>query len=401
MTEAHSVTRLLIPSHVMSFLCSQCGECCTSKWRISVDRPSYDELVKKLAERGRQEELDRSISEDKKGLQIRFSKNGTCPYLTNHHQCSLQLELGAEYLLDICKVFPRIIYASRNTLEFSLAMTCKTAIQTLLHGPIRIIEVPYPVDTSRYGFSFIEPLNYKRYDPDQALWNHPQLTYRALESKLIEVMQSRPYSMRQRLIRVGQIVARAADENAAQTGDILQDMDRIPWPQPKAEQDFSEQLRFFYQLSKAYLKKFPAKPHSQLLRTVLLTLSGDQRKVPAEPPDPDEYQKLVDRYLRPALAITESMIENYLVNAILGKQFYSKSLPLAYYRLTFMVAAATALSVAYGAMTTQPVSQQTMVQAIYDSESIFYSQWFYPYLAFWEWGNDHQQIIHHGLALVR
>lgn len=385
----------------MSFLCSQCGECCTSKWRISVDRPSYDELVKKLAELGRQGELDEHIAQDKKGLQISFEKNGTCPYLTNHHQCSLQLELGAKYLLDICKVFPRIIYASGDSLEFSLAMTCKTAIQTLLNGPIRIIEVPYPVDTDRYRFSFIEPLNYQRYDPDQVLWNHPQLTYRALEGKLIEVMQSRTYSISQRLLRVGQIVAQAADENSSKTGDILQEMDSIPCQQLTAKRDVSWQLHFFYLLSHAYLKKFPSKPHSQLLRSVLLSLSGGNRQVPPEPPDPDDYAKLVDHYLRPAMGITEPIIENYMVNTILGKQFYSKPLHFAYYRMTFMAAAATAFSVAYGAMEDQPVTQQMIVQAIYDIESIFYSRWFYPYLAFWEFGNHHQQIIHHGMALVR
>lgn len=410
MAEAYSFTRLLIPSHVASFLCSQCGECCTNKWRISVDRPSYDQLYKKLEELGRPGDLDEGISQDKKGLQIRFLNNGKCPYLTNNNQCSLQLELGERYLLDICKVFPRQIFASKDSLEFSLSMTCKTAVKSLLNGPIRIIEASYPVDTSRYRFSFIEPLTYKVYDPDKALCNNPQLTYRILESEFIKLMQNRQYSVSHRLITLGHIVAQLADGDSSQSVDILQEVDSIPCRQLTAEPDFSWQLHCFYQLSNAYLKKFSSVPASQLLRTILLSLSTDKQQGPVsmegniskvEPPQPDYYGKLLEQYLLPTISTAELILENYMVNYILNKHFYSKPLHFAYYRMAFIFAAVKTFSVAYSAMTTQPVSQQTILQAIYDVENIFYSSWFFPYISFWELGKNNRQIINNGISLAR
>jgi Fe-S-cluster containining protein len=144
--------KLKLPSPVLEFRCAQCGECCTNKWKIEVDTVSYEKLYQKFAELGRQKELHDNIQYHDVAPQIRFLPNGKCPYLAADNRCSIQLEIGEEYLLDICKVYPRRIFASQHAIEFALSLTCRTAIKTLLKEQIHIIETDWPIKNGQDVF---------------------------------------------------------------------------------------------------------------------------------------------------------------------------------------------------------------------------------------------------------
>jgi len=109
---------------------------------------------------------------------------------------------------------------------------------------------------------------------------------------------------------------------------------------------------------------------------------------------------MLEQYYRPALSTIEPILENYMVNYILSKQFYLMPLHFAYYRMAFAFAAIIAISLGYSIPTAQPVSQETTLQAIYDLEHIFYNGWFYPYISFIQGGKDYLRIIENGIALA-
>lgn len=405
--------KLKLPSHVMEFHCAQCGECCTDKWRISVDAVSYDKLYNKIAESGRQEELNDNVSLDSKGLKIRFNSKGKCPYLSDNNLCNIQLELGESYLLDICKVYPRNIFSSQDTLEFSLFLTCKAAAKTLQRGPITFIESYLPIlDSNNMPFSFIKPNNYKHYYPDKPLLKNSQLPYHQLEDKFIELMQDRRYTVSQRLVTLGHLLSQLIAENLFLVDDMIKGCKSIL----TNNQSFSEEpnlnyyLKQFYRMSNTFLKKFPSLESSKLLRSILMALTSDGLQPTgsggrlicseAEPPNPSCYKQMLDQSYRPVLSTLEPILENYMVNYILSKHFYLKPLHFAYYRMAFVFATITAFSLGYSILTTQPISQQTTLQSIYDVESIFYSSWFYPYISFIEGGKDPLRIIRNGLLLA-
>lgn len=406
--------KLKLPSHVMNFRCAQCGACCTNKWRIRVDDISYNKLYKKLEELGREKELHDNVLHDKKAPQIRFLDNGNCPYLSDNNLCALQLELGEEYLLDICKVYPRNIFASSHTLEFSLLMTCKTAVKTLQQGPISITEIALPIlDGKNIPFSFIQPNSFRQYCPDKALLSNSQLPYHILEDNLIELLQDRRYSVSQRLVALGHILNHVIAKNT-QLGDadVVQAFKSIPSDNHYlgVEPDWNGHLKQFYLMANIFLKKRPSLSVSLLLQSILLALSSDkpqqtksgERIIRAEvkPPDPSYYRGMFEQYYRPALSTIEPILENYMVNYILSKHFYLKPLHFAYYRMAFAFAAITAFSLGYNLLTTQPVTQQTALQAIYDVENIFYNGWFYPYISFIKGEKDNLRIIENGIALA-
>jgi lysine-N-methylase len=406
--------RIKLPSHVLNFRCAQCGQCCTNKWRIDVDPVSYNILYKKLEELGREKELQENMLIDKTVPRIRFLENGKCPYLSDNNLCSLQLEIGEKYLLDICKTFPRNIFSSQDSLEFSLFLTCKTAIETLLHGPIRIIDAAWPIeDKEALPFSFIEPNATKKYDPDKLLLADSGLPYHELERLFSELVQDQNYSLSQRLVALGQLLNRLISENACQGGEnaaeILASVRRDDHSL-YIEPDLKRHLDHLYRMSNLLLGKFPLLAASGLLRNILQVLSsGDPCQNESdsvtpcskvEPPPPGEYRQLLQRCYQSARGIVEPIVENYMVNFILGKNFYLRPLHFAYYRMAFAYAAIVAFCVGNSLLTGRPIDQEMVLQAIYDIEDIYYYNWFYPNASFLQAGKDHGLIIENGIALA-
>ncbi len=405
--------KLRLPSHVIDFHCAQCGECCTNKWKIRVDAVSYDKLHKKFEELGRQKKLEDSVLHGKDGSCIRFLDNGKCPYRSDNNLCAIQLELGEAYLLDICKVYPRNIFASQQKLEFSLFLTCMTAVKTLQRGPITFIESSLPIlDSNNIPFSFMQPNSFKHYCPEKSLLGILELPYNVLEDYLIKLIQDHRYTISQRLVAVGHALRHLIAENSSKSNKAFQGFDGICSDNQFycLEPDWDWHLKQLYFMSNIFLKKFPTLPMSQQLRSILLVFSSEKLQhnesgegsfcSKIEPPSPSYYQRTLDQYYRPALSTIEPILENYMVNYILNKHFYLKPLHFAYYRMVFGLAAITAVSLGYSLQTNQPVGQHTTLQAIYDIENIFYNSWFYPYISFIQSGKSSLHVIENGLCLA-
>ncbi len=406
--------RLRIPSHVMQFHCAQCGECCTNKWRIETDSISYDKLYKKFEELGRHNEFYDNIIHHTVIPQIRFLSNGKCPYLSNNQLCSIQLEFGEEYLLDICKTFPRRIFASENTLDFSLALACKAAVKTLQQEPIYMIETVWPIENQQtIPFSFIQPNTIASYSPTKPLLKHSELPYCVLEEQLLKIMQNRTYPVRQRLLIVGQLIKRLlSDDTVQNSNDIAEQLEIIVSNQQLINPvpNIECHLTHLFFLSNIFLRRFTSVNMSKLFKNILLALSSDKLhlltsademiRAKVSPPSPSDYQQTLQQYYEPSRSMLEPLLENYMVNYILTKPFYLKTLYLAYYRMAFAHAAIIAFSIGYGVLTEQPVNQDLCLQAIYDVESIFYSLCFDSRATNFQAGQGCLQIVENAMALA-
>lgn len=404
MTEPDTPIKLLLPSHVIDFQCAQCGECCTNKWTIDVDTESYTKLYKKFEEVGRHKEFDAHILHDKRRKQIRFLANGKCPYLSDNNLCSVQLTLGEEYLLDICKIYPRNIFFSSHGLEFSLFLTCKAAVKTLQNYPIRLLDTSWPLNSNEdVPFYFIEPNTFRHYDPDKHLSADFPFPYHALEMKLIKLFQDNCLSIHDRLVILGTILSKGINKEFDTMFSSNQPLATKP--------DLTWHLSQVFLLANIFIRKYSSLPSAKLLRNLLMALSSDNHDDVSEPavdfnctrvqpPSSDTYQNMLKSYYKPTLKTIEPILENYMVNYILSKHFYLRPLHFAYYRMTFSFAAITALSIGYSLVQKQPISQPIVLQAIYAVESIFYDNWFYPYLAFIQADQAPLETIENAITLA-
>ncbi|MDR7867430.1 MAG: flagellin lysine-N-methylase [Sporomusaceae bacterium] len=397
MDETSIPRKIRLPSHVAAFRCAQCGECCTNKWRIKIDAVSFDKLCKKLAELGRQKELEDNFISGYIAPRFRFLPNGKCPYLSDKNLCRIQLELGGDYLFDICKVYPRHVFASQDALEFSLSLSCPTAVKTLQQGKITIAETDWPIkDGQGPEFFFMQPNTIQRYYPERSPVGNPLLPYSLLEDRFIELLQDRRSLVGPRMVALGQELGRLVPGGEPQKSD--------------GSGNLREHLAQLFKMANIFLVNSRSPASSQTLCQRLLPLSADpphpteSAKSAARPkltlPRPDQYRQMVERYYYSSCDVGEGILENYLVNFVLDKSFYLRPPHLAYYRMAFAYAAIVAFSVGLGISTNRTVDEQTVLQAVYDVENIFYGTWFYPYAAATNAGKSPRQILERGLLLA-
>jgi hypothetical protein len=170
-------------------------------------------------------------------------------------------------------------------------------------------------------------------------------------------------------------------------------------------------LNQVFLLANIFIRKYSSLHSAKLLRNLLMALSSDKHDDVSEsavdfncakvqPPSSYTYQNMLTSYYKTALKTIEPILENYMVNYILSKHFYLRPLHFAYYRMAFSFATITALSIGYSILQNQPISQPIVLQAIYDVESIFYDNWFYPYLAFIQSDQPPLETIENAIALA-
>lgn len=105
----------LMPQYVRQFSCigSECEDTCCQGWRVNIDEETY-----KKYQRVRDLELKpllkqgigrvRSNANAQNYGKIKMNSKGKCPFLSENKLCSIQLKLGADYLSDTCKFYPRV-----------------------------------------------------------------------------------------------------------------------------------------------------------------------------------------------------------------------------------------------------------------------------------------------------
>lgn len=382
---------LRVPNHVKAFSCNQCGACCTNKWNIEIDDLSFDTMFEPFKKLGRQQEFYQAMLFRHKGQRIRFLANGKCPFLSDNSLCNIQLEFGSEFMADICKIYPRRIFASPRGLEFSLSLTCLTAVGTLAQQQIFIEEIDSSPHLQRKDdFYFIPPKTFEEYSPIAVPQDDFRRQYYHLEDIFISLLQNREYSLTQRLIVLGQVVASLTNPFYSDRTEYLNhtieealDGNRRFIMEPNTKKHF-EQLCFTIN---KYLTRnisrngpplppgitptrisntsYPFRKSLEMVRSKIMTLSHE------------EYKKKLDEYFITENHAIDVVLENYLVNFVLSKHFFFELSHLAYYKMAFSYAASISFALGYCIMNDQPINQDFMLQAICDVENIFYQEWFY------------------------
>lgn len=132
----------LMPQYVRQFSCigSECEDTCCQGWRVNIDEETY-----KKYQRVRDLELKpllkqgigrvRSNANAQNYGKIKMNSKGKCPFLSENKLCSIQLKLGADYLPDTCKFYPRVFNRVNGILEKSATMSCPEAARLALLNP--------------------------------------------------------------------------------------------------------------------------------------------------------------------------------------------------------------------------------------------------------------------------
>ena len=138
------------PDFYSDFKCtaSRCSDSCCIGWNIYIDE--FTEEIYNSVESEFGEKLRENISFDEDGDAMFAMKNRRCPFLNKSNLCDIFINLGENYLCDICTEHPRFYNVHGNLREEGLGLACEEACRLLLthEGEVNLVydeddEEPY------------------------------------------------------------------------------------------------------------------------------------------------------------------------------------------------------------------------------------------------------------------
>lgn len=195
---------ILTPEYMNEFQCigSACEDTCCAGWQVDVDKRTFQKyrstrhpdlkgVLKENVKRNRTSVSDGNYA------RITMDSSGSCTMLDEERLCTIQKELGPEFLSNTCSVYPRVFNQVDNIVEKSATLSCpETARLALLKEEgIGFIEVQEPASTR--GFM----------QRDLILKGKEELFWE-LRIFTIQILQNRRVSIENRLIILGMFYQR-------------------------------------------------------------------------------------------------------------------------------------------------------------------------------------------------
>ena len=125
--------KLYAPKYYKSFKCiaDKCEHSCCIGWEIDVDSETLEKYKRLNGEYG--DAIRKSISYDG-DPHFKLCADDRCPHLNDLGLCKIILNLGNEYICDICREHPRF-YNYTDVAEVGLGMACPEAARIILSSP--------------------------------------------------------------------------------------------------------------------------------------------------------------------------------------------------------------------------------------------------------------------------
>jgi len=216
----------LQPRSYHAFRCigADCEDTCCVGWVVNVDKPTYETYQRcddpELGPRLRElVSINTVNSSDDNYARITLS-SPSCPFLAEG-LCSIQKQLGEEYLSVMCSAYPRVMNVVDDVLQRSLDLSCPEAARLVLLGPspMEFDEEEGPPRDPRLGL--LSVLHTWKGKSDK-----PYLYFREIRCFVIWLLQYRAYPLWKRLVLLGsfcdQLQEMATAGRHSQTAEFLE-----------------------------------------------------------------------------------------------------------------------------------------------------------------------------------
>ncbi|MGE5328913.1 MAG: flagellin lysine-N-methylase [Deltaproteobacteria bacterium] len=347
----------LVPDYAMQFNCSMCSRCCRI-WDIIFDDATmkdykkiaqndnaFSDNFKKLKENDNgtghvvipDEYSDLNIEQLVEAVLTRGNENladeefkdpnKACCFLNDKGLCSIQAKYGADSLSDTCKKYPRNIFLTERGSEIGLYYSCPTAAELLKNRePIEFYENPE-------DFEFLN-LKGKCNQIGDAKERKKigKQNYYEIESLLIDIMQTREMDINTRLILSGVVLEKGSTFDEEDLEKCMEIAVQEIIQQSKNKKYVVENMLLLIKEAmdeRITLRPVPNYKMCELLRSgyIDLKLINDYEITD------DMFNKFIDGYnkfYKPFEKDISHVFENYFVNYIFSKNFFTRSYKDAY-----------------------------------------------------------------------
>jgi len=131
--------KMRYPSYIKDFKCigGECEDTCCGGWEIHIDKNTFEQY-KNVQNKRMNKFINENIfvRNNSNNINVDYGqiklKYGKCPFLNENKYCTIQSELGEEYLSNVCATFPRVINKLDDYYEMSLNVSCFEAAKVSL-----------------------------------------------------------------------------------------------------------------------------------------------------------------------------------------------------------------------------------------------------------------------------
>ncbi|MCM1525341.1 MAG: flagellin lysine-N-methylase [Ruminococcus sp.] len=204
------------PQYYKDFQCTgdKCPVNCCYGWNIGWSKEEYEKLTNAQMPDSLRKIIEQSFIlacdtiKDTFDYQIKFSEKGKCPLLTENGLCSIQKELGADYLSCTCRTYPRKNYLSGDAVIRTCECSCNCVIKIICsdENSMELENITKNQINKNTKFSLSE--NWE----EQDYFNHPALKYdRELFEFFYAILSDRSRSIETSIV-LAAVAARKVDE---------------------------------------------------------------------------------------------------------------------------------------------------------------------------------------------
>lgn len=316
---------VLIPRYMHEFSCigSACEDTCCSGWQITIDKKTYNKY-----EEAHAREEKHSMIQHLKKIEFNPSKenfaeiiqtaDSMCPLLNEEKLCSVHLQMGEQYLSNLCVTYPRVSNVVDGMYERSATVSCPEAARLALLNPegIRFDELDESMDERHLVVMRVDTQEQR---PDRL----QQLYFLELRSFTIQLLQNRTYSLSERLIILGMFFEKLKEylvsEGSGEIPTLISSYTRQIKDRTVREciPDFPISLRAQLQTVRKLMdmRLFAGVKDKRYLQCLMETLEGIQYSSDFLTEESIElYRDAHQDLFLPFIAEHEYILENYLVN---------------------------------------------------------------------------------------
>jgi lysine-N-methylase len=311
--------------YAKNFRCigSACEDTCCQGWSVPIDQATL-ESYRRLPNSPLRMLIDSSIlampepAQPEVAAKIRMDGSNQCPLLSAERLCSIQAQLGEEFLSHACATYPRIHQSIGSTRETALTLSCPEAARLVLLNPHLLVQEPSAAIVEP------EPAGQAIADGTLSPWLRP------IRLTILRLIGNRAYPLWQRLFLLGVFCRRidsmaseelqrtvprflADFEDTVASGSLLPAMEALPV-------NLSAQLDVVLRLAGMLLHRSNVRP--RFVECVQAFTAGIGSGPGATLEDlAARYAQAHDLIYAPFFERQPHILENYLMNTILRCRF--------------------------------------------------------------------------------
>lgn len=176
--------KYIVPNYYKKFKCiaDKCKHSCCVGWKIDIDNDTYEKYQTITGDFGNK--LNKNIQVNDNIAYFKLDNKDRCPFLNQNNLCDIILNIGEDYLCQICNDHPRFRNFYGGVTEIGLGLCCEAVAELIVK------------QTEKFSLEIIDSDNSDDYN------SVDENNFFEFRSQIFDILQDRNITINQRINNV-------------------------------------------------------------------------------------------------------------------------------------------------------------------------------------------------------